>query len=117
MRDLPDGPGLYGFEARQSDDEVKRDLELIHVVCGKHLCDIEPEDTLGVLVSVAEDHLRECSAPDPCTEPDLYREARGWIADCFDDVDVAELTDAEVRAGIQRHYEGGWAAFVRASTT
>ena len=64
------------------------------------------------------DHVR---APEP--EPDiyayqkLYHEARGWIADCFSDVDVAELSDAEVRDGIQRHYIGGWAAFVTASGT
>jgi hypothetical protein len=40
-------------------------------------------------------------------------EARGWISDCewrdLDDVD--ELTDAEVAAGVARHYEGGWCQF------
>jgi hypothetical protein len=51
---------LWEFEARQSDDDVKRDLELIHTVCGTHVCDIEPDDVLAVLVSVAEDHAREC---------------------------------------------------------
>ena len=60
---VPDGPGLYEFEARQSDDGVKRDLELTHAVCGTHVCDIEPDDTLGTLISVAEDHLRECPGP------------------------------------------------------
>lgn len=48
---------------------------------------------------------------------DLIREARSWIADCFEDVDVAELSDAEVRSGVQRHYEGGWAAFVAATAS
>lgn len=60
MAEIPDGPGLYEFEARQPDDDVKCDLELIHVPCGTHICDIEPDDTLGVLVSVAEDHARNC---------------------------------------------------------
>jgi hypothetical protein len=56
---ITDGPGLFGFETRQSDDPVKRDLELIHVECGEHLCDVEPDDTLGILVSLANDHLKE----------------------------------------------------------
>ena len=51
--------------------------------------------------------------PGPESEAALYREARDWIADCWDDVDVASLSDAEIRAGVQRHYEGGWAAFAR----
>lgn len=46
----------------------------------------------------------------------LLREARGWIADSFGaDVDVALLSDRSVIEGVQRTYEGGWAAFVAAS--
>ena len=56
-------PNLWEFEARQSDDDVKRDLELTHTVCGAHVCDIEPDDVLAVLVSVAADHFRECPGP------------------------------------------------------
>ena len=44
---------------------------------------------------------------------DLINEARNWIADAFSDVDVEDLTDAEVCRGVQRHYCGGWAQFVR----
>jgi hypothetical protein len=47
----------------------------------------------------------------------LLHQARGWIADCSDDVDVAELTEHEVRAGVDRHYEGGWKAFRRAEVS
>lgn len=39
-------------------------------------------------------------------------EAREWIADCFEDVDAAELTHLEVERGIARHFEGGIAAFL-----
>lgn len=56
---------LYQFIARQSEDEVKRDLDLICDVCGAHLCDIEPDDRLAVLVSVAMDHLPDCPGPEP----------------------------------------------------
>jgi hypothetical protein len=44
----------------------------------------------------------------------LMHAARCWIADCFDDVEVAELSDREVYDGVQRHYEGGWTAFANA---
>ena len=46
-------------------------------------------------------------------EAHLLKEARGWIADCFEytDVDPDSLTDQAVRRGIDRHYEGGWAGF------
>lgn len=44
----------------------------------------------------------------------LLVEARGWISDCEwgDDVDPDDLDDDEVRAGVERHYDGGWDAFV-----
>jgi len=47
------------------------------------------------------------------SEAQLLHDARGWIADCCwaDDFDVSELTDAQVKSGIQRHYDGGWPQF------
>jgi hypothetical protein len=42
----------------------------------------------------------------------LISEARGWIADCFSDVDAGALSDEVVRWGIRNHYAGGWAQFV-----
>lgn len=53
---------LSEFEARVADDEVKSDLELVHVPCGTHVCDIEHEDTIEVLVNVANNHT--CPHPD-----------------------------------------------------
>lgn len=46
----------------------------------------------------------------------LLAEARAWIADCkwedvADDADVAALTDTQVQAGIEKHYDGGWEQF------
>lgn len=44
------------------------------------------------------------------------KEARDWILDCvwadLNESDVAELTGEQIVKGIQRHYEGGWSAFV-----
>ena len=57
----PDDPVLEfleGFEARQSDDIVKNDLELTCVTCHVVICDIEHGDTLAVLTRTALDH--EC---------------------------------------------------------
>jgi hypothetical protein len=44
----------------------------------------------------------------------LIREARGWVADCewADDFEVDELTAEQIKRGIERHYDGGWRAFV-----
>jgi hypothetical protein len=44
--------------------------------------------------------------------PELYRAAREWIADCWENPDTAGLTDNEVRAGVTRHFDGGWPSFV-----
>lgn len=52
------GTPLNAFKTLQSDDGVKRDLELTCTVCGEHLCDVEHDDELGVLVLVAQGH--EC---------------------------------------------------------
>lgn len=53
-------PALDEFRCRQSDDIVKRDLELVHLPCGTHVCDVEPDDELGVLARTAVDHLARC---------------------------------------------------------
>jgi len=47
-------------------------------------------------------------------EAGLLNAARDWIADCqwAGDIDVAKLSDDAVRAGIQVHYDGGWAQFI-----
>lgn len=53
---------LEQFVARQSDDDVKTDLELIHEPCGKQVCDIQHGDSLAVLVRTALGH-EETSCP------------------------------------------------------
>jgi hypothetical protein len=58
------GAEIYGhdvlarFTAEQSDDEVKRDLELTCEACGAVVCDIEAGDSLSSLAGCANDH--EC---------------------------------------------------------
>jgi len=48
--------------------------------------------------------------------PQQVAEARAWIADCgwadLTPAKVQRLTRAQVIAGIARHYEVGWAAFI-----
>ena len=48
---------LSEFSPRQSDDDVKRDLELIHDPCGAHVCDVEPDDLMDVLARVCLEHV------------------------------------------------------------
>lgn len=50
---------LSMFSTEQSDDMVKRDLELTCVRCGKVVCDVEPGDLLSVLADVADEHWNE----------------------------------------------------------
>ena len=50
---------LHRFEAKASDDDLKTDLELTCVDCGKVICDIEAGDTLDVLARTADDHTCE----------------------------------------------------------
>lgn len=38
-------------------------------------------------------------------------EAADWLEDCFEDL-PADLTPAEITAGVARHYDGGLAAFL-----
>ena len=48
---------LHRFEARQSDDDLKIDLELTCVDCATVVCDIEQGDTLAVLARTADGHV------------------------------------------------------------
>lgn len=49
---------LRRFRTLLSTDDVKRDLELTHVDgCGAVVCDVEHDDTLSSLVSMAADHV------------------------------------------------------------
>lgn len=45
--------------------------------------------------------------------PTMLHWMRCWVADCewLDDCDVEDFTDAEIVAGVERHYEGGVAQF------
>lgn len=66
---------LTRFEARQSDDEVKTDLELTCTDCDEVICDIEPGDSLDVLASTALGH--KCGSKDF----EEIAEAQGWNTD------------------------------------
>jgi hypothetical protein len=53
---------LNDMKAVQSDDPLKRDLELTCTKCATVLCDIEHDDTLDVLVRIA--HAHDCPRKD-----------------------------------------------------
>ncbi len=50
---------LRMFTALESDDMVKRDLELTCCLCGTVVCDVESGDLLSTLADVADEHWRE----------------------------------------------------------
>lgn len=43
----------------------------------------------------------------------LAEEARGWLEDCFGEELPADLSNLEITAAVDRHYEGGLDRFVR----
>lgn len=48
---------------------------------------------------------------------EIIKEARGWAADCnwMDQDELEYLDDYQILKGVQRHYEGGLAEFLRNS--
>jgi hypothetical protein len=40
--------------------------------------------------------------------------AREWLIECFGDQqdEIEEASDREIKAEVDRHYDGGWAAFL-----
>lgn len=48
------------FVLVSSDDPLKRDLELTCGKCNLHLCDVQSDDTLRVLVEMAKAHTNSC---------------------------------------------------------
>lgn len=50
---------LEKFTALESDDMVKRDLELTCNECGTVVCDIEHGDLLSMLANTADQHWQE----------------------------------------------------------
>lgn len=68
------------YETRQSEDELKTDLELTCVDCGTVLCDVEAGDQLDVLLNVAREH--HCSEPETCgfCQHPIRFVNGGWVA-------------------------------------
>ena len=83
---------LEAFQLVQSDDEVKRDLELTCLTCGMHVCDAEPDDTLGTLAKAAVGHEHACAPLAFWTRPPeshcKFTELGTW------DPDTGEVADA-----------------------
>jgi hypothetical protein len=52
---------LERVRLRQSDDAAKLDLELLCELCGKHICDAQDDDTIGVLARCALGHMAVCA--------------------------------------------------------
>lgn len=51
---------LAQYTVYASTDIVKSDCELVHDTCEQIVCDVEPNDTLAVLVATVLDHDRSC---------------------------------------------------------
>lgn len=91
-----------------------RDLAKI-TVGGTLIMEVEDGDSTTV-VEVSSTTFRQLTADVVPTETDLLYSARSWIEDTSVElvgalVDPETLTDQQVRASVEKHYPGGWAAF------
>lgn len=73
---------LDRIEFRQSEDEVKTDLEMTCSQCTGVICDVEPDDTLGTLVRTANSHLDGCEGfpCKHCGHEVFHVKDEGWVA-------------------------------------
>jgi hypothetical protein len=63
----------YGFVVRRSDDDMQTDHDLVHEHCGTVITRIEPDDNIGTLITLMNEH--DCrSEPEPDREA-IEREA------------------------------------------
>lgn len=52
--------------------------------------------------------------PELFAQDDIHAIAREWLIECFpdDECEILELTAAETKRAVQRHYDGGWQEFI-----
>ena len=79
---------IEDVEIRQPGDIAKKDDELHCPNCAGVICDVEPGDSLGLLVRTALDHLAVCTDVCTCTDPAVAcpaclrkRDRQGWPKD------------------------------------
>ena len=69
--------------------------------------------------TICKDNCQACNCYGPCAcncccvSPDNVKAMQDWIADCFEDVDVDTLTPYQTMDAVERHYDGGFAQFIR----
>ena len=70
--------------------------------------------------TIAENLMQDCRSAHPEIALNAMRvieEARDWLADCvwenMEPEDFDSLGTYQIVAGVDRYYEGGWAAFAR----
>ena len=52
------------------------------------------------------------------TYEQLIDDAREWLVECFEEQaeEIAEASSAIIRHNVEKHYDGGWSAFVNVSS-
>ena len=70
---------------------------------------------------ISREECTKCQASRPIititADAETLEQARIWVSECLwrdiDGADIPRLSDKRVHAGINRHYAGGWAQFVK----
>ena len=67
-------------------------------------------------ISSAIDQYKKEMKEFPSTYNEHLDAAREWASDCQwceDEDEINELPDDAIMKGVERHYDGGWAGFIR----
>jgi hypothetical protein len=71
--------------------------------------------------NISREECTKCQASRPIititADAETLEQARVWVSECvwgdLEPEDTASLSDAQIHTGINRHYAGGWAQFVK----
>lgn len=85
-------------------------LVLTHV---KNVCNSLPMTTTTAAPAADITAQLETFATAPAA---ILDEARGWIMDCWEDLDSWDMSEAQLGKIIARHYDGGIPAFLTNSS-
>jgi hypothetical protein len=104
----------YTGEPTEADYARVAELAAQGCTSGQLLNDPEPAPDYWALMR-ARPHLTSAQLAE-LAGPELISAARRWALDCewLDSDDIADMSDAHIVAGVNQHYEGGWAAFAAA---
>lgn len=88
---------------------TRSQLGLTHV---KNVCNTQPMNTTSATIPAGPANLASQLETFATAPAAILDEARGWIMDCWEDVDAWDMSESELGRIIARHYAGGIPEFL-----